>query len=337
MAVTTSGNREANGGWRPTYPVGSSAVFVWPLQPRAALKTLFGFPGYFWPVNSFWLGITLVTWFFLTPDLAVMKHFEVWWIAIIFGRNLALMIFVCGGLHYYLYVLKVQNEDYRFNTSPLPTDNPRFLFRRQVHDNMFWCLTSGVATWTAYEVFTYWAFANGFMGLANWITDPAWFWGWFILLLALSPIIHHVHFYFTHRLLHWRPLYRTVHHVHHRNINIGPWSGLSMHPVEQVIFLSDVVIQWMIALHPINALFQLQLAALNPALGHCGFDRIILGDQKALTLGNYFHYLHHKFFECNYGGSLVPLDKWFGTLHDGSDAGYVKFRERLRNRAGVMK
>jgi sterol desaturase/sphingolipid hydroxylase (fatty acid hydroxylase superfamily) len=33
---------------------------------------------------------------------------------------------------------------------------------------------------------------------------------------------------------------------------------------------------------------------------------------------NYFNYLHHRFFTVNYGVEMVPLDKWFGSFHDGS-------------------
>lgn len=31
-----------------------------------------------------------------------------------------------------------------------------------------------------------------------------------------------------------------------------------------------------------------------------------------------FHWLHHAHFECNYGSSSCPLDKFFGTFEDGS-------------------
>ena len=33
---------------------------------------------------------------------------------------------------------------------------------------------------------------------------------------------------------------------------------------------------------------------------------------------NYFHYLHHRYFTVNFGHESVPLDKWFGSFHDGS-------------------
>lgn len=43
-------------------------------------------------------------------------------------------------------------------------------------------------------------------------------------------------------------------------------------------------------------------------------------DPEAERSGDFFHQLHHRYFECNYGTSEVPFDKWFGTFHDGSAA-----------------
>ena len=55
------------------------------------------------------------------------------------------------------------------------------------------------------------------------------------------------------------------------------------------------------------------MARLN---GHIGFDRLEMTDKKRRSMTHaYTHYLHHKYFEVNYGGDgLVPLDKWFGHL-----------------------
>ncbi|HQU69812.1 MAG TPA: hypothetical protein PLI43_16655 [Albidovulum sp.] len=48
--------------------------------------------------------------------------------------------------------------------------------------------------------------------------------------------------------------------------------------------------------------------------GHTGFDKLELTANKAMDSHAYAHYLHHKFFEANYGGDgLIPLDKWLGT------------------------
>ena len=51
-----------------------------------------------------------------------------------------------------------------------------------------------------------------------------------------------------------------------------------------------------------------------------------------LAAGSWFHYQHHKYFECNYGGSLIPLDKWFNTFHDGTTEADVRLRKQMRTR-----
>ena len=38
-------------------------------------------------------------------------------------------------------------------------------------------------------------------------------------------------------------------------------------------------------------------------------------------MGDYFHWLHHKYFEGNYGETTIPLDKWFGTFREGPSDG----------------
>jgi sterol desaturase/sphingolipid hydroxylase (fatty acid hydroxylase superfamily) len=331
-AASEQNQRNERGEWWPDQPVGLAPINAWPPQPVRTLRWMLGFPGYLWPYNSLWLVVTLVTWFFLTPELAAMASFEAWWLGLLLLRNLAMVLVVFGGIHVYLYVLKRQDDELRFTTKPLATNTRRFLFRNQVRDNMFLTLASAVPVMTAYEAVTYWAFANGYLGFFDISAQPVAFWAWFVFLLLLAPVVHAVHFYLGHRLLHMPFLYRTVHSLHHKNVEVGPWSGMAMHPVEHVIYLSTIVVQWLLALHPVNALYQLQLAAFYPALGHCGYEKLKVGKHLEIEGGSYFHYLHHKYFECNYGGSLAPLDKWFDTFHDGTEAATVALRERLRSK-----
>ena len=46
--------------------------------------------------------------------------------------------------------------------------------------------------------------------------------------------------------------------------------------------------------------------------------------------GDIFHNLHHRYFEVNYGMSLVPMDKWFSTWHDGSMEAHEVMKDRKR-------
>ena len=49
------------------------------------------------------------------------------------------------------------------------------------------------------------------------------------------------------------------------------------------------------------------------------------------------HYLHHKFFECNYADGGIPLDKYFGTFHDGSEEAQERMMQRYKERMKKMR
>ena len=149
---------EARGGAPQAIP--DSPIFAWPPQPAAAAKFLFGYPGYFVPMNVLYMGLAIISWFWLTPELATMKTFQWDWVAIIYGRNLALTFLVFGGLHWRFYIKNAQGDRYMLNRKAPTVSHRRFLFGNQVRENMFWTAGSAVAVWSAYEVVTLWAFAN---------------------------------------------------------------------------------------------------------------------------------------------------------------------------------
>ena len=41
---------------------------------------------------------------------------------------------------------------------------------------------------------------------------------------------------------------------------------------------------------------------ISPAASHSGYEDNFQSDQ--------FHYLHHRYFECNYGTGTFPFDLW---------------------------
>ena len=148
------------------------------------------------------------------------------------------------------------------------------------------------------------------------------------------PFIHEVGFYCAHRLLHWPPLYEVAHKLHHRNTNPGPWSGLSMHPIEHVIYFSTIALFFFIPSHPIHMINLASRLGLAPAQGHTGFDRVVVGEEASMDTSYFAHYLHHKYFEVNYSDGMVPLDRWFGSFHDGTPEANEAMKAR-RLRRGV--
>ena len=141
MTGTARDSRDNRGEWQPRI-ITSPAIFDWPPRPLAALKWLFGYPGYLLPWIGFLMLIPLVTWFFLTPDLATMKTFEFDWIATVFFRNVGLLVLVAGGFHFRFYIQKAQGTRYKYNEN-WPGKHRRFLFGHQTRDNIFWSIVSG--------------------------------------------------------------------------------------------------------------------------------------------------------------------------------------------------
>ena len=323
MSEAASGARESRGEWQPAELPLEAPIWAWPPRPREALKWVFGYPGYLWPWNALFCLLAIATWAYLTPELSRMAEFRLDWIAQIYVRNLGLLVLFAGGLHLRLYTLRGQEAKFKYNAKWLHENNPTFLWGNQLRDNVFWSVVSGCTVWTAYEVPMMWAYATGRIPYVDWETQPVYFGA---LLFALL-LWHEVHFYFWHRLVHWKPLYRSVHYIHHKNVNFGPWSGLTMHPVEHIIYFTSVLIFWIVPSHPIHTLFALQVAALLAAVGHTGFDQVVVKGKVTLP-SDYFHYLHHRYFECNYATTTVPFDRWFGTFHDGSPEAHARMQER---------
>lgn len=311
--------------YRPDVPLTTSPLFEWPLRP-ARVARWFAARWFVIGENLIITALACLTWWFFSPSLEQAAQLEFSWVAGIFLRNLVLMTLVAGGLHLFFYTFAKQDKELKFDPKDLGAKARVFTLGSQLKDNMFWTLTSGVFFWTAFEAMMLWGMGNGYVPVAWFSDNPL----WIIVLLVLTPLWISFHFYWIHRLLHWPPLYKRVHSLHHRNTNIGPWSGLSMHPVEHLLFFSSVLIHWILAAHPVVILFHLQHQALTAATSHTGFDAWLIKDKRALELGNFHHQMHHKYFECNYGSLEVPWDKYFGSFHDGTPESHEEFVERRK-------
>ena len=324
------GTEASRGHWAPAKPVSYGPVFAWPPQPKALLKWLFGFPGYFLPWNLLYAIAALAIWTWLTPSLDNFKTFSLYWSAVILLRNLGLAVAVYGAWHLWLYVWRRQGTAFKYNRQWPKPQQQGFLFGNQTYDNMFHTLASGVPIWTAYELLLLWAYANGVAPMIGFAENPV----GFVAVFFLVPLIHEVGFYFAHRLLHVPVLYDIAHKLHHRNVSPGPWSGLSMHPLEHLIYFSSILLFFLIPAHPVHMINLASRLGVAPAQGHTGFDRLVLGDEATMDVSYYAHYLHHKYFEVNYADGMVPLDKWFGSFHDGTPEAHEAMKER-RLRRGV--
>jgi len=327
MQDKTPSDAKALPGWNhvPDVPIAVSPFFSWPPEPARMVQWIAAR----WlrlAENSILVVVALVIWAWFQPSLETTKTLSFDWIAFIWLRNIVLMSLVAGGLHWFFYMRRGQGERLKFDPRELMVKGRQFTFGGQVRDNMFWSLVSGVGFWTAYEVLMFWLMGNGWIPVLAWADSPV----WFVLLFLLTPVWISFHFYWIHRALHWGPLYKLAHALHHRNVNVGPWSGLSMHPAEHVIFFSSILVHCIVPAHPLHILFHMQHQSLTAATSHTGYEDLLVKDRKQLALGTFHHQMHHRYFEVNYGNLEMPWDKWFGTFHDGTPEAH----EALKGRRG---
>lgn len=330
MDDTAFGTRNKRGDWAPSAPLQVNPLFRLPLRLMAVVKWL---PGYFLPWNLAFMATAFVTWTWATPDADTLKTLAPGWILYLYARNSLAILLFYGVLEARLYWLRRQGNAFKYNAKwPAEQKNPVFWFKNQVIDGMLRTFLSGVPVWTAYEVLLLWAWANGIGPWASLAENPL----WLCLFAFLVPIIHECHFYCVHRLIHIPVLYRWIHSVHHNSVNPSPWSSLSMHPAEHVLYWSSALLHLILPSHPWLALYQLQFAGFGAVVGHIGFDRIVTGQNSAIETHAYAHYLHHKHFEVNYADATVPLDRLFGTWHDGSPEAEARMQARYAAKVARM-
>jgi len=242
------------------------------------------------------------------------------WVLLVISRNMVIVYIAYGMFHWLLYECEWTRKKWRsqkFWDANLREDGSLDTSKgyNPVRDR--WLTTVGVVCASILEcvVLHLWAIGQ-WDSYGDLMSQPV-----RSLLLALAlPYWADIHFFVIHRLIHpWCPrkfgrfdigkfFYRHVHSVHHKSYNTGPWSGLAMHPVEQLLFFSSILVP--IAHHPMHLYLGLFHKLIAPLAGHDGY---------ATPGGDgYFHFLHHKYFEVNYGSPAVPLDRIFGSFSDGT-------------------
>jgi len=316
-------SREWN--YHPELPLHDPSIFRWPPDP--------GFLARWFAKNWLTLServmmviVSVALWYWAYPSLDRAQEFALGWIAQVWAVNMALMIVSAGGLHLWFITYKKQGKRLKFDPRDQGRNNRLWDFSDQVKDNMFWSLGSGVAQLTGFQVVTMWLMANGYAPTITLASNPV----WFVLALILLPVWSAFHFYWVHRLLHVPFLYKRVHSLHHRNVNIGPWSGFAMHPIEHLLYLSSLCIHWVVASHPIHLIFHVIYQGPGAAMTHTGYEDLLIRDKRRLALGTFYHQLHHRYYECNYGNQEMPWDRWCGTFHDGSAEGTAETRARKK-------
>jgi sterol desaturase/sphingolipid hydroxylase (fatty acid hydroxylase superfamily) len=257
----------------------------------------------FFSPNLIWLLAAIVVYFiFPYPynDIPVAATFAMDWIGYRALVNCTAVLSFFGFWHVTLYFME-------YGQRPFKQD--RVYRASKVVHNIYYSIL-GALQWTLWEVIVLHCYATKRLGF---VSDHESFNSWsgimkFVAWFFLVPLWREVHFYFAHRLIHNKVLYKYCHSLHHRNTDIEPFSGLCMHPIEHLYYFSCIGPALYVHATPFGFLWNGIHLLLSPAASHSGYEDNWQSDQ--------FHYLHHRYFECNYGTPTFPFDRLFGTFRD---------------------
>lgn len=260
---------------------------------------------------STYVFLALIYWATFNMDWA--KEWRVEWVAYVFARNYALMVIMYGGWHWFLFE-SFWSEGMKKKKFDPKQPSAEQMFRDRLYT------TLGFTQSSVWECCMLHAWASG----SSWVLPfYSSFWAypaWSIFQTVLIGYWRDCHFYWIHRFMHpWKTtlipdvgqfMYNHVHSLHHKSYITAPWSGLAMHPVEHLFYYSCTLLPMIFSLHPFHFWMNKIHADISPLPGHDGHDQP--------AGGSFFHHIHHRYYEYNFGTPMVPFDKLFGSYADGS-------------------
>ncbi len=137
-------------------------------------------------------------------------------------------------------------------------------------------------------------------------------------------LLNDLWFYGFHRLLHTRWAFTHLHSVHHRSVEVTPFSSYSFHPLEGFLLGAWIypVCLWVPIWLPMLAALQ-ALGLANNVMSHLGYELwpawLVRVPGLRWVNSATFHSLHHTRVNGNFGLMLRVWDRLLGTEVPGYD------------------
>jgi sterol desaturase/sphingolipid hydroxylase (fatty acid hydroxylase superfamily) len=142
---------------------------------------------------------------------------------------------------------------------------------------------------------------------------------YFAASVVLMLVIHDTYFYWSHRLMHWRPIFRYAHRLHHGFHRPSPWGAFAFHPLETLIEAQVMfVIVFAIPTHPAAFMTFAFIMTFWSSMIHAERD-LLPSWVRNSPLGRCVisasdHAFHHRKGGGNYGLYTSLWDALLGTL-----------------------
>jgi sterol desaturase/sphingolipid hydroxylase (fatty acid hydroxylase superfamily) len=192
---------------------------------------------------------------------------------------------------------------------------PQYPPARQLRREFAYSMST-VVIFAAVGFFVYTQAINGRYQIYRDVGDLGW--AYTLASFVVLVVLHDAYFYWTHRALHSRWLFRPVHAVHHRSRNPSPWASYCFHPVEalvQAAYLPLVLV--FVPAHATVIFIVMVHMMLRNALGHSGFEIYPRNGVRrwpwSWLTSTTHHQMHHERMEANFGLYFVWWDRCAGT------------------------
>lgn len=156
---------------------------------------------------------------------------------------------------------------------------------------------------------------------------------WLLASLVLSLVIHDTYFYWMHRLLHHKRLFKYTHRLHHLSTNPSPWASYSFSFLEAVAEGAVLfVIVFLIPVHPLTVILFVLIGFIINVYGHLGYEIAPRWLRHSFLFEiintSVHHNLHHSQFKGNYGLYFRLWDRLMKTENPRYVADYDRIQEK---------
>jgi lathosterol oxidase len=145
---------------------------------------------------------------------------------------------------------------------------------------------------------------------------------WYLpVSFALCLIFHDTFFYWSHRFMHWQPVFKHTHAGHHRSISPTPWAIFAFQPAEAIIqFAGIMALVIFLPLHPLALGLFLWWDTIVNTAGHTGFEMVPKWLGRSWLYAGFntvtHHDTHHTNMKKNFGSFFNVWDRLMGTFQD---------------------
>lgn len=160
-------------------------------------------------------------------------------------------------------------------------------------------------------------------------------WGWFTAQLVAMIVAHDAYFYWMHRGLHLKSMFRFAHLHHHKSRTPTPWAAYSFATFEAATEAAFVpLFLLMVPMYDFAIFLFLAHMILRNVIGHSGVEVFPAGWTRNKLVGwittTTHHDLHHSQGNSNYGLYFTWWDRFMGTEHPEYEARFNAIAKPLR-------